>query len=276
MKVMIMRKADTNTENGVMPSDDMLQAMADYNEQMLNAGILIDGTGLKPTSTGARVQFKDGEPTVIDGPFAETRELLAGFTMINVASMDEAITWAKKWPRMDSDGNVTLELRVLFEMEDFVEGEGIEKHKRAQQRLARQPTSISTHLSFKGDCREAMAFYAEVLSGEVTFMLAYADSPMKDQVDAALQDKILHATVNLGGRLLMGADAPPGMYEKPAGASVQLHYDDVAIARQVFDDLAAGGSATMPFAETFWAKGFGMLTDKYGIHWMINAGSPDA
>ncbi|MEX2335294.1 MAG: YciI family protein [Pseudohongiella sp.] len=276
MKVMIMRKADTDTEKGVMPSDDMLQAMADYNEEMLNAGVMIDGTGLKPTSTGVRVQFKSGEPMVIDGPFAETKELLAGFTMINVTSMDEAIAWAKKWPRMDSDGNVTLELRILYEMEDFIDGEGIEKHKRSAARLARQPTSMSTHLSFNGNCREAMSFYADVLSGEVTFMLPYADTPMKDETDADWQDKIIHAEINLGGRVLMGADAPPAMYEKPTGTSVQLYYDDVAIAKEVFDALLVGGSVYMPFAETFWAKGFGMLTDKYGIHWMINAGSPDA
>lgn len=273
MKVMMMRKADADTEQGVMPSEDLLQAMADYNEQMLNAGIMVDGTGLKPTSTGVRVQLGDGEPIVTDGPFAETKELLAGFTMINVASMDEAVAWAKKWPR--EDGNVTLELRALYEMEDFDDGAAIEKHKRAGERLARQPTSMSTHLSFNGDCRDAMTFYAKVLAGEVTFMLTYAESPMKDEVDANFQDKVLHAEINLGGRTLMGADAPAQMYEKPTGASVQLYYEDVAIARQVFDDLLEGGSAMMPFGETFWAKGFGMLTDKFGIHWMINAGEPE-
>lgn len=276
MKVMIMRKADADTENGVMPSNDMLQAMADYNEEMLNAGIMIDGTGLKPTSTGVRVQFSNGEPTVIDGPFAETKELLAGFTMINVASMEEAIAWARKWPPMDSDGNVTLELRVLFEMEDFEEGSGIEKHKRAAARQARQPVSMSSHLAFDGNCREAMTFYAEVLCGEITAMMTYADMPAEEQVDASWQGSILHAELNLGGKILMGADAPPGMYEKPSGLSVQLHYDDVAIAREVYTQLADGGKEVMPFGETFWAKGFGALTDKYGTSWMINAGNPDA
>lgn len=273
MKVMMMRKADAETEKGVMPSEELLQAMADYNEAMLNAGILVDGTGLKPTSAGVRVQFSGEEPLVIDGPFAETKELLAGFTMINVASMDEAIAWAKKWPR--EDGDVTIELRPLYEMEDFADGAAIEKHKKSGERLARQPNSTSTHLSFNGNCREAMAFYARVLSGEVTFMLTYADSPMTDEVDSKWQDKILHAEINLGGRTLMGADAPAEMYEKPTGVSVQLYYEDVAIAQQVFDELGEGGSVYMPFSETFWAKGFGMLIDKYGIHWMINAGSPD-
>lgn len=273
MKVMIMRKADADTEQGVMPSEELLQAMADYNEQMLNAGIMLDGTGLKPTSTGVRVQISESGAVVTDGPFAETKELLAGFTMIEVGSMAEAIEWAKKWPKQDN--NATLELRTLYEMEDFAEGAAIDKHKRAAERLVRQPTSMSTHLSFNGDCRDAMAFYARVLAGEVTFMLTYAESPMKDEVDADMQDRILHAELNLGGRTLMGADAPAQMYEKPSGASVQLYYADVAIARQVFDELLEGGSATMPFAETFWAKGFGMLTDKYGIHWMINAGDPE-
>ena len=136
MKVMMMRKADKNTEQGVMPSDELLQAMGDYNEQLIKAGVWVSGDGLKPSSLGVRVEFKDGQAIVTDGPFAETKELLAGYTIIEVGSMEEAIAWAQKWPAMDADGNFTLELRPYYGMEDFEPGDGLDKHRKNDELLA--------------------------------------------------------------------------------------------------------------------------------------------
>lgn len=118
MRFMIIRKADQQTEAGVMPSEQLLTDMTRYNEEMFKAGVLLAGEGLHPSAKGARVKFgTDGKPVVIDGPFAETKELIAGFTMIQTASLAEALEWVKRWPA--SDAPVELELRQVFEAEDF-------------------------------------------------------------------------------------------------------------------------------------------------------------
>lgn len=121
MRFMIIRKADADTEAGTLPSTELLAAMGQYMEEMGNAGILRGGDGLKPSSQSARVSFSRGKPSVIDGPFAESKELIAGYTIIDVPSMKDAIAWARKWPALDAAGNVQLEIRPFFEAEDFGE-----------------------------------------------------------------------------------------------------------------------------------------------------------
>jgi hypothetical protein len=108
-----------------MPSEELLTTMGRYMEEMARAGVLLAGEGLKPSATGARVKFSRGKPTVTDGPFAETKELIAGYALIQVRSKDEAIDWVKRWPTLDAGGEVELELRQLFEMEDFGPSEAI-------------------------------------------------------------------------------------------------------------------------------------------------------
>ena len=117
MRFMIIRKADKKTEAEVLPTQELLAAMLKYHEDLGKAGVLLQGEGLRATVKGARVSFKDGKPTVTDGPFAETKELIAGFTMIQVRSKEEAVEWVKRWPA--EDGDVVLEVRQVFEAEDF-------------------------------------------------------------------------------------------------------------------------------------------------------------
>src|SRR3954462_9239310 len=119
MRFMIIRRADKATEAGVMPSEQTLALMGNYMQDMVNAGVMLGGEGLKPTSQGAIVKFTNGKPRVIDGPFAEAKELIAGYALIQVKSRDEAIEWAKRWPAVDIDPNVELELREIFEADDF-------------------------------------------------------------------------------------------------------------------------------------------------------------
>jgi hypothetical protein len=119
MRFMIIRKADRKTEAGVMPSQELLAAMGKYMEELVKAGVLLAGEGLQPTSKGARIRFSGGKPTVTDGPFAEARELIAGFTLIQVKSREEALEWVRRWPPLDGDGSAELELRQVFEAEDF-------------------------------------------------------------------------------------------------------------------------------------------------------------
>ena len=132
--------------------------------------------------------------------------------------------------------------------------------------------TIVPHLGFDGNCAEALAFYAETLGGEISFMMTYGDSPMKDQFPVDMHGAVVHGTVKIGHQYIMGGDAPPHGYKKPEGVYVNLQYTDVEEGRRVFEALAHGGGEEMAFGETFWSKGFGMCTDRYGIHWMVNVG----
>jgi hypothetical protein len=119
MRVMVIVKADKSSEAGVMPSKELLGAMGKFNEELMKAGVMLDGAGLKPTSKGARVRFSGEKRTVIDGPFTETKELIAGYWLWQVSSLEEAIEWVKRCPNpqlSDSD----IEIRPLYEESDFV------------------------------------------------------------------------------------------------------------------------------------------------------------
>jgi hypothetical protein len=122
MRFMVIVKADKKTEAGVMPTEQELATMGKYNQQLIDAGVMVDGAGLQPSSKGARVGFKNGKVVVTDGPFAETKELIAGYWIINVKSKAEAVEWAKKIPfqTLPSDGREPeVEIRQFFEIEDF-------------------------------------------------------------------------------------------------------------------------------------------------------------
>jgi len=133
---MIIRRADRQTEAGVLPSEELLGAMMKYNTEMVEAGVMLQGEVLQPSSKGARVKFSGGKPRVIDGPFTETKELIAGFGMIQVKSRVEAIEWVKRWPALDSDGDVEIEIRQVFEAEDF--GAEFTPELRKQEELLRE------------------------------------------------------------------------------------------------------------------------------------------
>nr|WP_255651376.1 MULTISPECIES: YciI family protein [unclassified Corallococcus] len=133
---MIIRRADKDTEAGVLPDEKLLAAMGAYNEEMVKAGVMLQGEGLHPSSKGARVKFTNGKPAIIDGPFTETKELIAGFTLIQVKSREEALAWLQRWPSIDAGGNVELELRQVFEDDDF--GAEFTPELRAQEARIRE------------------------------------------------------------------------------------------------------------------------------------------
>ena len=118
MRFMILIKADRDSEAGVMPSEELLAAMGRYNEELVKAGVMLAGEGLHPSSKGARVRFSGEKRTVIDGPFAEAKELIAGFWIFQVASKEEAIEWVKRCPN-PLGGESEIEIRQVFEAEDF-------------------------------------------------------------------------------------------------------------------------------------------------------------
>jgi hypothetical protein len=137
MRFMMIVKANKESEGGKMPSEALLSAMGKYNEELMKAGVLLDLTGLHPSSKGLRVQFSGGKRTLIDGPFAETKELIGGYWLIQVKSKEEAIEWAMKAPCPHENGEGQIEIRQLVELEDFVSGEALERAKELDKELAK-------------------------------------------------------------------------------------------------------------------------------------------
>lgn len=141
MKVMVMVRATPDSENGAMPSQQLLAEMGRFNEELVNAGVMLAGEGLKPSAQGARVRFEGTRREVIDGPFAETKELIAGFWLWQVRSLDEAVEWARRCPNPFENGVSELEIRPVFEADDFGEAfteELREQEDRLRERLGTQ------------------------------------------------------------------------------------------------------------------------------------------
>lgn len=132
--------------------------------------------------------------------------------------------------------------------------------------------TLDSYLFFDGNCAEAMRFYHRTLGGELQKMMTYGESPQPQQCPAGAEHRVMHACLVLDGRMLMASDTPPGHGSTPGGFALALSYPDPAEARRVFDALAEGGSVTMPLEKTFWTEIFGMLTDRYGMPWMVGGG----
>ena len=131
---------------------------------------------------------------------------------------------------------------------------------------------LNAYLAFDGNCREAFEFYQKILGGKIAFIQSYGESPMASSMPPETHGRIMHVTLQVGDQTLQGADAPPGQFSKPAGFCVAAHFDDVADGERAFNALGEGGQVQMPFQPTFWAKGFGMLIDRFGTPWIVNAG----
>ena len=130
MRFMIIVKATQDSEAGVMPEEKLMAEMAKYHEELLKAGVLLDASGLQPSSKGWRIQYAGAKRTFVDGPFAEAKELIAGYTLIQVNSREEAIEWTKRFPNPAGDGReAEIEVRQLFELEDFGPGEAVERFR---------------------------------------------------------------------------------------------------------------------------------------------------
>jgi hypothetical protein len=136
MKVMVIVKATANSEAGVMPTEKLLADMGRFNEELVNAGIMLAGEGLQPSAKGKRIQFSGSNRTVVDGPFAETKELIAGYWIWQVRSMDEAVEWARRCPDPMPGEEGELEIRPIFEAEDF--GKEFTPELRAQEERLRR------------------------------------------------------------------------------------------------------------------------------------------
>jgi hypothetical protein len=133
MRFMILVKANEDSEAGVMPTDEQITEMAEFHEELAKAGVLVAADGLHPTSKGFRIRYDGDRRTVVDGPFTESKELVAGFTTIDVRSREEALEWARRFPCPAPPGKpAEIEVRQVFELDDFVQGEGVERFRRLE------------------------------------------------------------------------------------------------------------------------------------------------
>lgn len=137
MRFMVMVKATKDSEAGKLPSEELLAAMAKFNEEMAKAGVMLDGNGLQPSSKGARVRFSGDKRTVIDGPFAETKELVAGYWILQCKSLAEAVEWIRRCPNPHKEDG-EIEIRQTFELEDFGASEAVEHHRRLAEQIAKK------------------------------------------------------------------------------------------------------------------------------------------
>ena len=137
MRFIVMVKATKESEAGKLPSGQVLAAMAKFNEEMVKAGVMLDGNGLQPSSKGARVKFSGDKRSVIDGPFAETKELIAGYWILQCKSLAEAIEWIRRCPNPHKEDG-EIEIRQMFELEDFGASEAVEHHRRLTEQIGKK------------------------------------------------------------------------------------------------------------------------------------------
>jgi hypothetical protein len=134
MRFMIMVRGNALSESGALPEEKMIEVMAAYHEELARAGVLLDASGLKPSSEGARIRYSRGRRTVVDGPFAETKELIAGYTLIQVRSREEAMEWARRFPSPFGDEDGEIEIRQLYELDDFEPSAAVEHFRRLESK----------------------------------------------------------------------------------------------------------------------------------------------
>tara|TARA_A100001391_G_scaffold194516_1_gene170884 strand:+ start:293 stop:1138 length:846 start_codon:yes stop_codon:yes gene_type:complete len=274
MKVMVIVKATKSSEAGELPSEALLTAMGQFNQELVAAGIMEAGEGLKPSSAAKRVHFHGTDRTVTDGPFAETKELIAGFWLWEVASMQEAIEWVKRCPNPmleDSD----IDIRPLYEMDDFAEQDpqgAIRDQEDALKRaISLQAASVQPYLFFAGRCEEALGFYEQALGAKVLMKMRFDESPdavPEGMLQAGFEKKIMHASLSIGKMTIMASDGCDDN-SKFDGFRLAFSVATEPGAEAAFNALAAGGQVDMPLTKTFWSPLYGMVTDKFGVGWMV-------
>lgn len=276
MKVMVMVKASPGSEAGKMPTEALMSAMMNFNEELVKAGIMESGDGLKPSSQGVRVRFSGDQRVVTTGPFTETNELIAGYWIWNVKSMEEAIEWAKKCPNPMDDEDSDIEIRSFYEIDDFAvadpDGTVRDQENRLRQTIAMQKVEVQTYLFFSGRCDEAMAFYQQHLSAEIKFLIRFNESPApmpEGVLQPGFENKVMHAEFSIGNVRVMASDGCNDV-EKFSGFRIALNVPKEDEAQRIFAALASnGGKVDMPLTKTFWSPLYGQVTDQFGVGWMV-------
>jgi uncharacterized glyoxalase superfamily protein PhnB len=264
MRFMVLIKANADSEAGLMPSEALLTEMGAFNEELVKAGVMLAGEGLQPTSKGARVRFSGKGRQVIDGPFAETKELIAGYWLWQLNSLQEAIDWVKRCPNPTGE-EAEVEIRQLFEAECF--GEAFTPELRAQEERLRAAVKAvppargaTPYLVIRG-AADAIGFYQKVFDAELVIRL---DAP---------DGKPMHAELKVGPASFMlteerpeyGALSPLTIGGSASTSTIYVPDADAVVAAA----LAGGAQSVMPVQDQFWGDRSGAITDPFGHKWMI-------
>ncbi len=274
MKVIVFVKATASSEAGEMPSEQLLADMGKFNEELVAAGVMKAGEGLKPTNEAVRVRFSGTNRTVMDGPFAETKELVAGYWLWEVDSMQQAIDWVKRCPNPMSEDS-DIEIRPVYGIEDFAsidpDGATAKQEDVLREKMAMQQSTVQPYLFFGGRCEEAMAFYEQSLDAKVVMKMHFSESPdpvPEGMLQAGFENKIMHASLTIGKMTVMASDGCDDK-SKFDGFRLALSVPTESAADSAFNALAEGGKVDMPLVKTFWSPRYGMITDKFGVGWMV-------
>lgn len=274
MKVMVIVKASASSEAGKLPSQELLTAMGQFNKELVKAGIMEFGEGLKPSSQGLRVRFKGDERLVTTGPFTETNELIAGFWIWNVNSMEEALEWVKKCPNpMEEESDI--EIRSFYTMEDFAEidsdGKVAEQEAELRQAIDLKKMDVKNYLFFSGRCEEAIEYYRKHLGAQVQCLMRFSECPEpipEGVLQPGFEQKVMHSQFSLGNTQVYASDGCDDGTQ-PAGFRLSLTLDSADQATRIFNALAQDGKIDMPLTPTFWSPLYGQVTDQFGIGWMV-------
>jgi uncharacterized glyoxalase superfamily protein PhnB len=266
MRFMIIRRADADTEADVEGTEELYTAMGAYHEEMVKAGLVRAAEGLHPTSKGALVKFSKGVPTVIDGPFTEAKELIAGFTMIEAGSKQEALEWVKRWPAQDANGEAQIELRQVHEMDDFGD-EFTPELREAEERMREQVAAtgagpgratVTPYLSV-ADATATMAFYQGAFGAVQRFRLPSEDGK-----------KSMHMEFEIAGALIYMSDMGTGA--RPAGVTITLGLENAkAVDARTARAKAAGVKINVGPEDMFWGDRFAEIEDPFGHTWILRA-----
>lgn len=278
MQVAVFVKATPSSESGLTPDEftkATFAAMGVYNEALLQAGIMKDAAGLQPSSRGVRVRFRGSERIVTDGPFAETKELVAGYWLWEVPSMAEAVAWVKRCPNPMPEES-EIEIRPLYGCADLAGLTTPELQAQEDQhgeQVAMGRATVQPYLFFGGRCEEALEFYRQALHARIGMMLRWSDCPdppPAGMLPPGYERKLMHAEFSVGGMTLLASDGCGGAPVAPGGFRLALSVPTAALADRAFAALTGeGGRVDMPLTKTFFSPRYGMATDRFGIGWMV-------
>jgi len=270
---MILVKATKDSEAGAMPEEELFEEMADYHEELAKEGSLVDASGLQPSSKGWRIKYSGKNRTFVDGPFAETKELVAGYTLIEAKSKEEAIEWTKRFPNPAGNGRpAEIEVRQLFELDDFEPSQAIERFRKMETGAKQQPErkgvrpipegmhTIAPHLICAG-AADAIEFYKKGFDAVEVSRLEWPGG------------KIMHAMLRIGDSIVMLTDEFPDMGALGPGSlggspvTIHLYVEDVdAFVARAVD---AGAKITLPVEDRFWGDRYGQIEDPLGHRWSV-------
>ena len=261
MKIMVIIKADKDSEAGKMPDNKLLTEMGKFNEQLVDAGIMLSGDGLHPSTEGKRIMFKGNQRTVINGPFPEAKELIAGYWIWKVDSMDVAVEWAKRCPN-PTGVESEIELRPIFEQEEF--GNALTPELREQEDKLRakiekniSEQKITTFLTFDSQAEEAAKFYVSIFKNSKIVSVSYYDK-VSSEVSGKAAGDVMTVEFDIEGQKFITLNAGPEFKFSPA---ISLFVS--CKTQEEIDNLWAKLSEGGKVIECGW------LEDKYGVSWQI-------